>query len=125
MVHQLGQPERGRWRWSLAHRIRIRHLLGLPALSVVDLPVSGGPSTISPSSVSGGGDGASWRMVVELGGVVRAWGTYPGGQSGNPVSRRYDDRISTWQHGELSPLQVPRTPRDLPNAPELRIEAAR
>ncbi len=32
----------------------------------------------------------SWRMVVELGAEIRAWGNYPGGQSGNPGSKFYD-----------------------------------
>jgi len=76
--------------------------------------VAGGPSTISPSSMTGGSEGSSWRMVVELGGNVRAWGTYPGGQSGNPVSPRYDDRLDQWARGQLSPLRFPRTASDLP-----------
>jgi penicillin amidase len=46
-------------------------------------------------------------MVVELGPTVRAWGTYPGGQSGNPASPRYDDRIAEWARGGLSALRFP------------------
>src|SRR3990170_3896465 len=65
----------------------------------LDLPMQGGPSTLNPSS-GDGTHGASWRMVVELGPELRAWGTYPGGQSGNPLSRRYDDRIAKWVNGE-------------------------
>ena len=45
----------------------------------------------------------------ELGDEVRAWGTVPGGQSGNPASRRYDDRLGHWVAGELDSLRVPRT----------------
>ena len=41
----------------------------------------------------------SWRMVVELGPEVKAWGNYPGGQSGNPGSRFYDDRVGDWAAG--------------------------
>jgi penicillin amidase len=47
-------------------------------------------------------------MVVELGDRVHAMGTYPGGQSGNPASVRYDDRLRFWQRGELELLVVPR-----------------
>jgi penicillin amidase len=47
-------------------------------------------------------------MVVELGDEVRAWGTYPGGQSGNPLSNGYDDRIATWAAGRLDILEFPR-----------------
>lgn len=46
-------------------------------------------------------------MVVELGPEVRAWGTYPGGQSGNPASKRYDDHLATWRAGELDTLRFP------------------
>jgi penicillin amidase len=48
-------------------------------------------------------------MVVELGPEVRAWGIYPGGQSGNPASSRYVDRLRAWSSGELDTLFVPRT----------------
>ncbi len=47
-------------------------------------------------------------MVVELGAEVRAWGTYPGGQSGNPASPRYLDRMALWREGQLDTLFMPR-----------------
>jgi penicillin amidase len=48
-------------------------------------------------------------MVVELGPEVRAWGVYPGGQSGAPASARYRDRLSRWTMGQLDPILFPRT----------------
>ena len=60
-------------------------------------------------------------MVVELGGEVRGWGTYPGGQSGNPASRRYDDRIPLWKNGELAELRFPRDAAGVPVVSELRL----
>jgi penicillin amidase len=108
-----GSAEAGGWRWSRVHRIDIDHLLRLPSLSARNISVAGGPSTISPSSTTGGGEGSSWRMVVELGPSVRGWGTYPGGQSGNPASARYDDRLRDWIRGELSALRFPPSPAGL------------
>ncbi len=105
-------PEPTAWRWGAARRINIRHLLQLPGLGREGLQVTSGPGTLSPSD-GGGTHGASWRFVVELGPEVKAWGTYPGGQSGNPASARYDDRIEQWQRGELAELRLPRTPEDL------------
>jgi penicillin amidase len=90
----------------------VRHLLQLPALSALDLSVQGGPSTLSPSSGSGT-HGASWRMVVELGPEVRAMAIYPGGQSGDPVSPQYKDRLPRWVAGALDSLFVPRTAAEL------------
>jgi penicillin amidase len=75
--------------------------------------------------MNGGGQGASWRMVVELGSTVRAWGTYPGGQSGNPASVRYDDRLPLWLKGELAELRFPRRPEELQPRSSLRLVAER
>jgi penicillin amidase len=43
-------------------------------------------------------------MVVELGPEIKAYGIYPGGQSGNPGSPYYEDMIDDWNSGELYPL---------------------
>jgi penicillin amidase len=108
-VAQRGPPEGDGWIWSNAHHANIYHLLRLPALSALGLSVQGGPSTLSPSS-GRGAHGASWRMVVELGPEVRAWGIFPGGQSGNPASAWYQDRVPRWAAGELDTLLFPRGP---------------
>lgn len=55
-------------------------------------------------------------MVVELGPERRAWATYPGGQSGNPISPRYRDRIRGWENGELEPVRLPASPAGLDRA---------
>jgi penicillin amidase len=52
-------------------------------------------------------------MVVELGPEVRGFGVYPGGQSGDPVSRWYADRIPRWVEGQLDTLRFPRSPGEL------------
>ena len=109
---QRGVPDDPRWTWSRVRHANIYHLLRLPSLSALDLPVQGGPSTLSPSSGSGV-HGASWRMVVELGPELRAWGTYPGGQSGNPLSPAYKDRLPLWLEGRLDSLRVPRRPEEI------------
>ena len=120
-----GAPGSGAWRWSRVHRMNVWHLLHLPALSALGLDLPGGPSTLSPSFVNGGSEGASWRMVVELGGELRAWGTYPGGQTGNPASRRYDDRLPLWKEGRLAELRFPRRPEDVPVRSELTLRPPR
>jgi penicillin amidase len=97
------------WEWGRVHRANIHHLLGIEAFSALGLPVSSGPSTVSPSSGSGT-HGASWRMVVDLGQPVVGYGTYPGGQSGNPMSPHYRDFLDTWLGGRLDSLIVPASP---------------
>jgi penicillin amidase len=107
-----GDPNGDGWRWDRVRHANVNHLLRLPALSALDIPVQGGPGTLSPSAGSGT-HGASWRMVVELGPELRAWATYPGGQSGNPVSPRYRDRLPLWASGELEPVRIPASPAQL------------
>ncbi len=109
VVRAYGAPSGDGWRWDRVRHANVYHLLRIPALSALGVPVQGGSGTLNPSS----GDGAfgpSWRMVVELGTPLRAWGIYPGGQSGNPASSRYLDRLPRWQAGTLDSLEVPATP---------------
>ncbi|NIN72815.1 MAG: hypothetical protein GTO46_13000 [Gemmatimonadetes bacterium] len=113
--YELGEPDGSGWRWDEVRHANIYHLLELPALSELNLPVQGGPGSLNPSS-GGGTHGASWRMVVELGEEVSAWTIYPGGQSGHPLSSRYSDRVDKWVAGELDPALFPRVDSDLPEA---------
>jgi penicillin amidase len=50
--------------------------------------------------------GPSWRMIVELTDKTEAWGIYPGGQSGNPGSKYYDNFIDKWSEGKYDKLWV-------------------
>jgi penicillin amidase len=111
-VTQKYGPPGERWRWSGIRTATINHLLRIPALSRMKVPMQSGRGTLSPSD-GDGTHGASWRFVVELGPEVRAWGTYPGGQSGNPVSARYDDRLPKWAAGTLDTLRFPRRAADI------------
>jgi penicillin amidase len=110
-----GEPTGDNWRWDRIRFANVNHLLRIPALSALNIPVQGGPGTLSPSQGTGT-HGSSWRMVVDLGPDIQAWATYPGGQSGNPVSTRYRDRIPLWTKGELEPVRLPRMPNALPPA---------
>lgn len=115
LVGEFGEPDAGGWVWSKHQTATINHLLRLPSLSRTGVPVQGGNGTLSPST-GAGTHGASWRMVVEMGPEVRAFGTYPGGQSGHPASARYDDRLADWTTGRLDTLRFPRSLEELPFA---------
>lgn len=113
-----GDPAAGGWRWDRIRHQNIWHLLRFRSLSALGLAVQGGPGLLNPSEGSGI-HGASWRMVVQLGPEVHGWGVYPGGQSGNPMSPWYADRVPAWVEGRLDSLPFPRTPGDLPPARRL------
>jgi penicillin amidase len=48
--------------------------------------------------------GPSWRMIVQLSNPTEAYGVYPGGQSGNPGSKFYDNFVDTWATGRYYTL---------------------
>lgn len=112
-LREHGAPDSEGWRWENAHHANLFHLLHIAGLSATELSVPGGPSTLSPSP-GRGTHGPSWRMVVETGPELRAWATYPGGQSGNPASARYLDRLPQWLAGQLDTVLFPVRPEDLP-----------
>ena len=107
-----GPPGDPRWKWERARVANIDHVLRLKPFSRREISVQGGPATLWPSSGEGR-HGPSWRMVVEMSSPRRAWATYPGGQSGNPLSDRYDDRLAAWTAGRLDTLRLPTTLNDL------------
>lgn len=111
-VDRYGEPDDPRWTWSQIRTSNIHHLLRLTPLSRLGIPAASGTGTLSPSA-GGGTHGASWRMVVELGPRLSARTTFPGGQSGNPFSRWYADRVALWSVGDLNEALLPQAPADL------------
>ena len=89
------------WQWGYVSDTDIGHLAQLPGLGVKDLFTGGGAESVNAIR---GSHGPSWRMIVELGPEIKAYGLYPGGQSGNPGSPYYDNMIDDWNAGELYPL---------------------
>lgn len=80
----------------------IRHLLKIPALSRLHINAGGGVHVLNAFYKT---HGPSWRMVVELTDTINAYGVYPGGQSGNPGSKYYDNGINTWAESKYYKLQ--------------------
>lgn len=85
------------WRWGKVKGTQLRHLARIPGFGREKLEADGVGHVINAIDAVWA---PSWRMVVELGPVVRAWGNYPGGQSGNPGSRYYDDFVDAWAAGK-------------------------
>ncbi len=100
------------WAWGRVKNTRVQHLARIPGLGSEPLVTGGGKMTINAMNE---GNGPSWRMVVELGKTPKGYGVYPGGQSGNPGSRFYDNMINKWTKGELFELLFMESPNDSPN----------
>jgi penicillin amidase len=97
---ECGPPGRS-WSWGEWRKAGIGHLGRIPGFGREKLAMNGGGNALN---ASGPGFGPSWRMVVELGPEVKAWGIYPGGQSGNPGSKFYDDMVDDWLAGKPDEL---------------------
>jgi penicillin amidase len=110
-------PDPAGWTWGQLHTITlVSDPLGQsgigPLESLVNrgpYPVSGGSSLVNANSWRWDNPAAvsaypSLRMVVDLDDLDRSRGVIPGGQSGHPLHRHYDDQIDLWLRGETIPL---------------------
>lgn len=89
--------------WVKFKDTRVNHLTKLEPFSRLHIPVAGGLHSINSTKTA---HGPSWRMIVSLTPQTEAWGVYPGGQSGNPGSKYYDNFIDTWAAGKYYPIWV-------------------
>ncbi len=96
---------KGSYIWAKHQDLNIYHLLRkatdvispMDAFSRLHVVSSGHGKSINAVRNN---HGPSWRMIVELGDSVKAFVAYPGGQSGNPGSRHYDEFLDKWAKGE-------------------------
>lgn len=88
--------------WTEYKQTYVKHLLRLKPFGRYDIPIGGNHNIVNATSEN---HGPSWRMVVDLDpNGVKAYGVYPGGQSGNPASTNYDDMIDVWASGNYLDL---------------------
>jgi penicillin amidase len=96
------QKENGDYKWLTYKATYAGHLLqALPAFSRFNIPIGGDGSSVNATSEN---HGPSWRMIVEMTSPPTALGIYPGGQSGNPGSKYYDNFIDDWAAGKYHSL---------------------
>jgi penicillin amidase len=111
LFRKYGQPGE-KWAWGNVKETHINHLANLPGFGTGQFSAGGTGSVIN---VLRGGNGPSWRMVVEMGPKVKGYGVFPGGESGNPGSYFYEDMFKTWKDGNLNELFFMESPSDRAN----------
>lgn len=89
------------WAWANLKKTHVPHLAKVAGFGSKFLYNGGSKTSVNATSES---NGPSWRMIVALGKDVKAYGVFPGGESGNPGSHYYDDMIDTWSDGKLNEL---------------------
>lgn len=84
--------------WHHYKGTQLTHLLrAVDAFHIRNLEVGGNRHILNAITSTHGG---SWRMVVSLEpDGPKAWGVYPGGQSGNPGSPAYGQFVQKWVAG--------------------------
>jgi penicillin amidase len=91
------------WTWGRIHTRELENLAQVSGLSYGPRADRGDGNTVLAAGDSPSTHGPSWRMVVD-------WGThtfsaiYPGGQSENPASAWYLNRVDTWWSGLYAPM---------------------
>jgi penicillin amidase len=96
-------PDPSTWTWGRVHTRELESLAQIDGLSYGPRADRGDAYTPLAAIGSPSVEGPSWRMVVDWGSHTFE-GIYPGGQSENPASDWYTDRVDTWWQGSLRPM---------------------
>src|SRR5207247_5678321 len=97
------------WQWGDIHPVVCRHRMdGTPLgtfFSIGPEPAPGGPDTVCRGDIGAKNYNlkvaAAMRMVVSARDLDSGWTILPGGQSGDRMSRHYDDQFRAWLWGRL------------------------
>ena len=96
-------PDPKTWTYSRAHARVLENLAQVKGLGYGPRADRGDANTPLAAGGYPSTHGPSWRMVVDWGSHTFQ-GIYPGGQSENPASDWYADRVDTWWAGGLRPM---------------------
>ena len=96
-------PNPSTWTWGRVHQRTLQNLAKITGLDYGPRPDRGDANTPLAAPDFPSSHGPSWRMVVDWGNGT-FMGIYPGGQSENPASQWYADRVDTWWDGRYAPM---------------------
>ena len=95
---QLKYPSNPTMIWTHYKDTEIPHIANVPGFGRAHIANGGYAKSINAVKKN---HGPSWRMIVELApDGPHAYVVYPGGQSGNPGSKNYDQFVDTWTKGD-------------------------
>lgn len=102
LTHDLGSNPSS-WTWGRVHSRVLENLAEIPGLNYGPRTERGDARTPLAAGGSPSVDGPSWRMVVDWGAGTFD-GVFPGGESENPASGWYTNRVDAWFVGRLDPM---------------------
>jgi penicillin G amidase len=98
---RLGSSDLSKWTWARYRPTEFPHIAKIPGLG---RPALSAPGVADAIYANTGNHGPVWKLVVAVGPKPKAWGIYPGGQSGDPTSAFYDNFLEPWSRNELKEL---------------------
>ncbi|HEY1421266.1 MAG TPA: penicillin acylase family protein [Candidatus Dormibacteraeota bacterium] len=91
------------WTWGRVHTRVLENLAQISGLNYGPRAAPGDANTPLAAAGNPSTSGPSWRMVVDWG--ARSFNAiYPGGQSENPASAWYANRVNAWWNGLYAPM---------------------
>lgn len=114
-LESVAGPDASGWAWGSVRPLRLLHTFGaqraLAAIfNVGPVPLGGDTNTVPQAGVlplepfANPAAIATHRTVIDLGDLEASRYVIAGGQSGNPLSRHYDDLFARWRRGEGVPI---------------------
>jgi penicillin amidase len=108
VAYAMDEEDIERWRWDKLHRARFRHTLFgfvpvLRDLADIVVPMGGGAYTLNRAAAAANFEavhGAGMRAIYDLANLDASRFVVATGQSGNLLSRHYDDMTPLWREGK-------------------------
>ena len=114
---QLGK-DIGQWQWAKVHKITFQHPIGKLKLfskffNVGSYSIAGTNEVINnqlfiytdDAEINTKG-GPSTRRIIDFSDIENSWSVLPTGQSGNPMSKHYDDQSELFVNGKFRKMMI-------------------
>ncbi len=117
LENQLG-PNVNQWQWGKVHQVTFQHPIGKVKLfsmffNVGTFPIAGTNEVINnqlfiytdDAQINTKG-GPSTRRIIDFSDIENSWSVLPTGQSGNPMSKHYDDQTDLFVKGKFRKMKL-------------------
>ena len=114
---QLGK-DIGKWQWAKVHKVTFQHPIGKVKLfskffNVGSYSIAGTNEVINnqlfiytdDAEINTKG-GPSTRRIIDFSDIENSWSVLPTGQSGNPMSKHYDDQSELFVNGKFRKMMI-------------------
>lgn len=114
---QLGSDIK-QWQWEKVHKVEFQHPIGKVKLfskffNVGQFGISGTNEVINNQLFTYSDDaeinvkgGPSTRRIIDFSDIENSWSVLPTGQSGNPMSKHYDDQSELFVNGKFRKMKL-------------------